>query len=317
MKRSIRVCLVTRSLRLSVLLILAALFAPLATRAEALRGDELRLDEMRFLGTHNSFHRWPFIAFHPRHRYRHAPLTVQLERYRVRALELDLHLSLRGKYEIYHIAFIDDRSHCKAFEDCLRELRRWSDAHPEHDPLLVWLEIKDDAGGVPIDSVRPVDAMLRHELGDRLLTPDDVRGSHATLREALETDGWPTRSEAQGRILFLLDGDAKQTSDYTSGYRHVRGRVMFPGAEPHQFHMGWAGVTKINDPARPLIAAARAIRMLTTTTVCVAQLSDAECRHARDLALRSGANVLLDDFVSRVPGRAYHLDIDEPALAER
>ena len=237
-------------------------------------GGELRLNEMRIVGTHNSFHVRPLIAFNPRHNYQHDMLTVQLERYRVRALELDLHRSLRGEYEIYHIAFIDDRSHCKAFVDCLSELREWSDSNSQHDPLLVWLEIKDYAGGVRIKSVKPVDSLLRHALGDRLLTPDDVRGSYATLREAIETNGWPTLNEARGRILFLMDGNAQHVSDYTSGYQHVRGRVMFPGAEPHQFHMGWAGAAKISDPARTLIATARAIRMLTTTTACHVSTSD-------------------------------------------
>ncbi len=288
-----------------------------STATAASFGVDLRLNEMRIVGTHNSFHVHPFIAFHPRHRYQHDELTVQLERHRVRALELDLHQSRRGEYQIYHIAFIDDRSHCKAFVDCLSELREWSDSNPQHDPLLVWLEIKDYAGGVRIESVKPVDALLRRALGDRLLTPDDVRGSHATLREAIETDGWPTLTEARGRILFLMDGNAQHVADYTSGYEHVRGRVMFPGAEPHQFHMGWAGAAKINDPTRPLIAAARAVRILTTTTVCVAQLTDAECVRSRDIALRSSVNVLMDDFVHRVPGRDYYLDLRNTTLAER
>ncbi len=57
--------------------------------------------------------------------------------------------------------------------------------------------------------------------------------------------------------------------------------------------------------------------MLVTTTVCVAELSDDECFRSREFALRSGANVLMDDFVHRVAGREYYLDIEGTKLAER
>ena len=42
---------------------------------------------------------------------------------------------------------------------------------------------------------------IRSELEpDDLLTPDDVRGSSATLEEAVTTDGWPTLGATRGKV---------------------------------------------------------------------------------------------------------------------
>ena len=278
---------------------------------------EPNLDDVVVKGSHNSFHRHPFVAIHPRHRYDHESLSVQLAEQRVRALELDVHRSLSGEYQIYHILWIDGRTHCKRFSDCLREIREWSDANPEHQPLQIWIEAKDYAGGARISSLRPLDSLLRVVLGDRLLTPDDVRGASPSLRDALLTEGWPTLQAARGRVMFMLTADEEQVADYTSNYAHLKGRVMFVAAESHQLHLPWAGVAKINNPGDPLIATARAAGMLVTTTVCVPQLSDSDCYQARDLALMSGAQVLLDDYPHRVAGRDYHLDLDDVAIVRR
>jgi hypothetical protein len=269
-----------------------------------------RLDELLVKGSHNSFHVRPWLVLHPRHGYEHDPIGVQLEHHGVRAFELDLHRGEAGVLEVYHIAYIDGRSHCRLFADCLKQLRAWSEATPDHEPLFVWIEIKDFAGGERFESVRPVDAAIREVLGDRLLTPDDLRGHHASLRESLRANGWPHLAEARGRIVFMLTADEAQLSDYTDGFQHLRGRVMFPAAEPEQFELPWAAVAKVGDPGSPEVAAARAAGLLVTTTVCVAELDDAECGRLRKLAVTSGAQVLLDDYVRPVPGRDYYLRIE-------
>jgi len=290
--------------------VLAAGLLVLALGADRPAGADPRLDELLVKGSHNSFHVHPWLALHPRHRYEHDAIGVQLEHHGVRAFELDLHRSDAGVLEVYHIAWIDGRSHCRLFVDCLRQLRAWSEATPGHEPLFVWIEIKDFAGGERFDSVRPVDEVIRSELGDRLLTPDDVRGHHDSLQAALRVEGWPRLAAARGRILFMLTADEEQERDYTDGFRSLRGRVMFAAAEPEQFDMPWAAVAKIGDPGDPAIAAARKAGLLVTATVCVAEFDDAECRRLRDLAVRTGAQVLLDDYVRPVPGRDYYLRIE-------
>jgi hypothetical protein len=38
-----------------------------------------------------------------------------------------------------------------------------------------------------------------------MITPDDVRGSYATLNQAVRADNWPTLQQARGKVVFLMD----------------------------------------------------------------------------------------------------------------
>jgi hypothetical protein len=282
--------------------------------AEADATGALRLDELRVKGSHNSYHKHPLLAVHPRHRYEHDSLFVQLEYHGVRALELDLHLGSDG-YEVYHIRFIDGRSHCRLLLECLAQIRSWSDLDRDHEPLMIWLEAKDFAGGERMPSLRPVDAVLRRAFGDRLLTPDDVRGAHDSLRAAIMSEGWPSLAESRGKVLFMLTASDAQRVEYTSGFKHLRGRSMFVEAKWGQYRQPWAAVTKVYRSHEMLMDEARPQRMLVTTTTCTADVDDVTCAWNRRRALENGANILLDDYVRVTPGRLYHLDLGKEAVA--
>ena len=93
-------------------------------------------------------------------------------------------------------------------------MKAWSDAHPQHVPIAIQIELKDDYYGGPIPccpgTVPPsiaLDAEIRSVFapGD-LVTPDDVRGARATLPEAIATltDG-PRSTASRGKVLFTMD----------------------------------------------------------------------------------------------------------------
>jgi hypothetical protein len=51
-----------------------------------------------------------------------------------------------------------------------------------------------------------LDAEIRSVFSAKeLITPDDVRGNHATLEEVVLNNGWPSLDEARGKIVFLMD----------------------------------------------------------------------------------------------------------------
>ncbi len=279
-------------------------FADLGPQAEA-----APIDEMQIKGTHNSYHKQPFVPLFRAHRYSQPTLYAQLAQHGVRGLELDLHRTRNGDFEVYHIALIDGRTHCRAFEDCLLQIRHWSDLDREHEPLFVWLELKDYSGGVPIRAPEEIDSVVRKVLGDRLITPDLVRDRFASLRERLSAEGWPSLAESRGRVMFVVLGNDEQRGRYTHGFRHLKRRAMFAAARPREFDQPWAAVAKLDDPATPEIERAQARRIFTGTNLCFATIADAECTRRRDQAMRAGFNVLLDDYVRPVPGRRYFLDL--------
>ncbi|WP_082740996.1 MULTISPECIES: Ca2+-dependent phosphoinositide-specific phospholipase C [Sphingomonas] len=148
-------------------LMLGARSAPHAATVEGLPAS-LRIDQMRVLGSHNSYKPYPDAAAEARIRAL-APAEWEALAYGHPSLETQLTLGLRqieidvapdpvgGLYaepylmttpesraamtapgaKVLHIAGLDVASHCLTFRACLDTLRRWSDAHPDHLPITV------------------------------------------------------------------------------------------------------------------------------------------------------------------------------------
>ena len=117
----------------------------------------------------------------------------------MRSFELDLHLSDKG-WQVMHVPAFDSGTTVPMFTDALRVIRKWSEAHPRHIPISIPAgaqgrgfsaqPVLSPASG---DDLAQLDEEIREVFSsDRLLTPDDVRGQHKTLWEAVHSGGWPT-----------------------------------------------------------------------------------------------------------------------------
>ncbi len=190
--------------------------------------DVLRVNQLQAKGTHNSYHIAPPDPI-PEWNYTHAPLDVQLQQQGVRQVELDVHWTADG-YHVYHVPYGDPNSTCDRFVDCLGIVKTWSDAHPGHHLLFILVEPKDDIDDEKITGTRwdQLDGEIRSVWpAGRLLTPDDVRGTHATLREALEADGWPTLGATRNRAMFAMLDSGAHRDDYLAGHPTLEGRAIF------------------------------------------------------------------------------------------
>lgn len=286
------------------------------TTADETTGEPLALtmQHVQVKGTHNSYHVEPLVPFDKTHEYSHKPLDQQLESQGVRAFELDVHQGL-GDFEVYHISVIDSSSTCDGFDECLDVIKGWSDAHPQHLPITVWIEIKDGTGGQPIDlgDLAKMDDVVRGVFGpDQLLTPDDVQADHPSLREAVMTDGWPLLDEVRGQVLFvLLNVNDDHSLEYTDNYTSLKGRAMFARAEPSQFAQPWAAIAKLGVGDAADIAAAHAANMLIATNVCNAGDADDACFANLETAEAAGIHMLKDDFPGPVDGKSYWMDLPD------
>ena len=80
--------------------------------------DMLRINHIQCKGTHNSYHVAPESSeIIMEWAYTHAPLDEQLEAYGVRQIELDIHYTPEGEFEVFHIPFVDQGSTCDLLED--------------------------------------------------------------------------------------------------------------------------------------------------------------------------------------------------------
>jgi len=269
------------------------------------RDDVLRLSHVQMLGTHNSYHVSPAPGAGDLD-YTHEPLPVQAAELGVRQFELDVHRDPAGGFRVYHVSFVDEGTTCATLRECLGLLKAWSDAHPGHHALVVVLEPKDRYDREKIAG--HYDELEAEVLSvwppERIVTPDDVRGAHATLRDALLAEGWPTLGATRDRILFvMLDTDEHETG-YLEGHPELAGRLFFLRCDEQAPWPSWCGVVEVND-AR---GRAEEIRALGEAGFLVRVHCDstdperaAENPARRDAAVTSGAHLVNTDF-PRDPG---------------
>lgn len=156
-------------------------------------------------------------------------------------------------FKVLHAQDIDFRSHCLLFRQCLEHIRFWSENNPNHLPLIVTInpkdeEIKQRGFEPPIkfsaQAWKDLDEEMRLVFGDILLRPDDVRGSFDNLREAV-LSGWPTLLETRGKIIFVLDAPKSYADSYILDHPMLGGRVMFVDV-PEDSELAYFRV--VNDP---------------------------------------------------------------------
>jgi hypothetical protein len=308
--------------------------------------DSLRMNEIQVLGTHNSYHIQAdgrilnvLRAFEPEVaesiEYTALPFEDQLE-LGVRQFELDLFADPEGGVyairrglqvigedpvsnlpelsepglKVLHIQDIDFDTHCLTFKACLSTLKQWSDANPEHLPIMVMVTGKEEPIDDPLnigwtiplpfgpDEVDDIDEEILSVFdGDQLITPDDVRGEYDTLEEAVLNAGWPTLGQARGRFMFAFFNSGTARAHYIEGHPSLQGRVMFTRSvtegEPET---AWFGVNNALDDGER-------IRELVEAGYMVRTLADADTKQARegdwtlqDAAFESGAQFVSTDY---------------------
>ena len=260
-------------------------------------GEELRLNQIQTVGTHNSYRLAPpqevlSLLSLIDHRsakaldYSHRPLQEQFEELNIRQIELDLYADPKGGLFSSPIAYrtkapgdsaterdpnhdgvldqpglmvlhspdFDYRTTVPTFVAALKEVQKWSSEHPSHVPILILVELKETAVGpvrvkpVPFDADRldEVDQEIRSVFSDdEMIVPDQVRGGHRSLRNAIQENGWPKLSECLGRVWFALDNEGRLPNLYLADHPSLKDRAMFVSVGMNQ---PASAFLKINDP---------------------------------------------------------------------
>ncbi len=274
--------------------------------------ETLRYNHIQGKGTHNSYHIQRETGSHPEHLYTHQPLAVQLDM-GIRQFELDIHKVEGEPLRVYHIPMVDEESTCRYLVDCLTEMKTWSEAHPCHLPPLVLLEMSNMVMVNPQELTWEEveqDILSVFERND-LLTPDDVRKNHTTLKEAIETDGWPNLGEIRGKFLLHAHTRGDFRTRYLEAFPELAGALMFTDSGPGD---SFAAVMPMNDPTseqdeiREAVEAGFVVR--TRADVCCDQALNNDTSRLED-AIRSGAQFISTDFPAPVENQDYWVDIPD------
>ena len=205
--------------------------------------------------------------------YAHEPLLEQLDSFHLRSFEIDIYAdptgghyykrkknNLLGKpksskiealkepgFKVFHIPDIDYNSHYITFKSMLLDFKKWSEQHPNHLPIYLLIECKEEtvADKLPklhfVKSIpfspeicNDMDTEIKAIFGDsldKIITPDDVRGNYATLNEAVLAGNFPTVAAARGKFIFVMMG---ATTAYEKDHPSLKDRAMFTFASPNQ-----------------------------------------------------------------------------------
>ncbi len=262
---------------------------------------DLRLNHVQVVGTHNSYHLQPKTGGPKDWRYSHQPLDVQAGELGVRQFELDVYWDADAKhFRVLHVPVLDPETTCSTLTACLQALRSFSDKHPGHVPLWVWIEPKDgheavEKLGLVQQIAAAVDAVWP---AARRVSPDDVRQGEVDLVAGVARHGWPALSSVRGKAMFnLLDSDAPRDG-YVAAHPTLAGQVLFAEGEPGD---RWAVTSKVDDPTDATrMAAALAAGQLVRTRADSTTEPWAGDVSRRDLALASGAHACSTDFPAPV-----------------
>ncbi len=271
---------------------------------------ELRVQHVQVKSTHNSYHVETPGNKLQAWNYTMQPLDVQAGAEGVRHVELDITLGPDGVFHVFHIAVLDAHTTCEMFADCLRTVKRWSDAHRGHHLFVVQIEPKDAVQTDYEAYFKELHAEILSVWPEgRILTPAALKGRAPSIAAAIAKDGWPTLGATRGKVLFAMDNHAEMQAAYTHDHTSLDGRLVFPDSDPGDPYAAYA---VRNDPVAdaPAIAAALAANMLVRTRADADSVEAASNdRTHQTAALASGAQFVSTDYPAKVAGKDYWLDI--------
>ena len=131
----------------------------------------------------------------------------------------------------------------------------------------------------------------------QVITPEQLQGGHASLREAAMAHAWPLLADARGKVIFVLDDSAARARLYQGARKSLEGRVMFVAADENS---PLAAFLSVPDPVKD---GAR-IRAAVHDGFMVITRADEDTREARvndsarrDAAFASDAQIVQTDFL--------------------
>jgi len=214
--------------------------------------DELRINHIQVLGTHNSYKLKPhpelvnqlneqMDGWSRNIDYEHRPLAEQLEELGIRQFELDVFADTAGGlfsepagallagdeeflnaeemaepgFKVLHGQDLDYRTTCMTLVSCISEIRDWSLANPTHLPLFILIEAKDGKmeDRGSIQFTEPI-----------AFTRELLHGLDDEIRDVFEESHLITPDNVRGEFATLEDA---VTTEGWPALADSRGKVMF------------------------------------------------------------------------------------------
>jgi len=306
--------------------------------------DNLPINKIQVIGSHNSYKKaidpHLFKVFSQKDSvsasridYEHIGVTEQLDK-GLRNLEIDVYADAKGgKYahprgldwakdqapydenhemdapgfKVFHVQDLDFRSDFLTFKGGLDKLKKWSDANPDHTPVFITLEAKDnvmkgEGFSTPekftAETYDQLDQLILNTLGkEKVITPDLVRGKYKTLESAVLNANWPTLKAARGKFIFIFDQKGEKMELYIKGHPSLKGRVLFANAAAGRPEAAMMIINNAKAPEIPeLVKKGYIIRTRADSDTQEARRNDHSFFEA---ACASGAQIITTDYYQK------------------
>jgi len=311
--------------------------------------NQLKINQFQVIGSHNSYRlRMDENIFRWLSRfdsgvaedldYSHYTLEEQFSQFGIRQIELDIYYDPDGGLfnkrmgnsvsknpvrpnfpelmepglKILHFPDIDFNTNYLTFKHALSVIKKWSNEHPNHFPIFILIEAKDDGvtdknsflslfGFVrplefDMDALNTIDDEICEVFGNNLegvITPDDVRGNSQSLENVILNEGWPTLGESRGKVMFGLDNQGKVMTDYIVGHSGLKDRIMFVEANPGTPEAAFIGMNTPNSEIAKRVQQGYLVRTRADTDTRQARSGNST---RRNTALASGAHFISTDY---------------------
>lgn len=187
-----------------------------------------KLNDIQVLATHNSFKSMPnmyiskpielFWGQKVRNgQYAMPYLTEQLNN-GIRGVEIDI-AAYGDDFLVIHDPTTDWRTHVPDFELALREIKLWSDRNPNHIPINIMLQARNQFS-VYTAKFKKFDKQRLTKLNDimgevfgreNIIKPSDLLGEYNSIQEAVQNNNWPMLSDCLGKVYFSFLFDEKES----------------------------------------------------------------------------------------------------------
>ncbi len=271
--------------------------------------DTIKLNEIKYLASHNSYKKngpelgrliIGLASSKEEARaldYGYKSLTEQLQ-LGIRSMELDLRLR-KDVFHLTHVPLVDNSSVAPVFSMALREIALFSQHNPNHIPIIILLEIKNDwmvldpkLRDIGAEELRDLNDLIIAELDNHLVMPEQMKADNKTLNETIVSQGWPSVQSLLGKVIIVLHPGEFSTAYYELNLSDEK-QAMFIGVYHNDIEKSYASFVVHNSLDVELISSMVELGLIVRTRIddnLVFSWVDF------DKAMSSGAQILTSDF---------------------
>ncbi|TNF08758.1 MAG: hypothetical protein EP317_02415 [Bacillota bacterium] len=271
--------------------------------------EDLKMNEIQYLASHNSYKKRGLALGHffvglgsskeeaQAMNYENKLLTDQLKQ-GIRSFEFDVR-KRNDTFMLTHVPLVDNSSVAPNLKLALEEVKLFSDYNPNHLPIIILLEVKDDwmmldpsLDHIGSTDLFELDQMIDDIFSNKLIVPSTVMHDSLTLRDSIQTHGWPNLQDVLGKVMFVLHAGSF-VEPYVSLDPTLSSLHIFPSVYSDQVDESYAAFVIENNPFSDIIPTLVSNHFMIRTRIDTELSFDDATRLA---GIQSGAQILTSDF---------------------